>query len=86
MQTKKKWKEQQWRCMCGRRLRKMKCLRCGDRFPRWVEEGKITLELRRRMDTQAYRRWHEDALTDIAVANALKDVKTWVRPRVKKGN
>lgn len=83
-EVKRKWTQREWRCICGRRLRKMKCLRCGDRLPRWVEEGKITLELRQRMDTNAYKRWHEDAITDIRVANALQDVKTWVTPKVKK--
>lgn len=74
-----------WKCMCGRRLRKKKCLRCGDRFPRWVEEGKITPALRSRMDTQAYKRWHEEAQVDKEVQNALKDIKGWFAPRRRKG-
>lgn len=71
----------QWKCICGRTLTKLKCMKCGDRLPHWIREGKITPELRHRMDTRTYKQWHEQSLTDRDVANALKDISTWVRPK-----
>lgn len=63
-----------WTCACGRTFRKAKkCLQCGDKLPRWVAAGKITMDQRNRMTTEQYEDW----IVNLAVQDAMKDIVQW---------
>lgn len=47
-----------WTCVCPKsHYKAKKCLTCGDRLPRWVEEGSITWDERSAMTKQEYFSW-----------------------------
>jgi hypothetical protein len=64
-----------WTCSCGRTFRRArKCLRCGDKLPRWIKAGKITMDQRNRMSLEEYEQW----MTETLVADAMKSVTEWI--------
>lgn len=64
-----------WRCSCGRTfIKSKKCLKCGDKLPRWIAQGKITMDERNRMTDEEYTRWMENH----AIVDAVRDLADWI--------
>lgn len=73
-----------WVCMCGRTFHSArKCLRCGDRLPILVKEGRISWDERRRMSVDEYRKWLdlldriEEAELEAAIEQAKREILSW---------
>lgn len=63
-----------WRCACGRAFTKSKmCLKCGDKLPRWIASGKITMDQRNRMSDEEYIEW----MDNLNITEAVKDISNW---------
>lgn len=64
-----------WRCSCGRQFKRAKmCLKCGDKLPRWIASGKITMDERNRMTDEQYTQWMEN----LNIVEAVRTLSDWI--------